>query len=53
MDQAAHLARGPEAKTPAAERIATLYQLIYARRPSAEELALGLEFVASAAPAAG
>src|SRR5438874_7591126 len=52
MDQAAHLARRSEspAKTPA-ERIASLYQLVYGRRPNAEELALGREFTAAALPA--
>ena len=52
MDQAAHLARRSEspAKTPA-ERIVSLYQLVYGRRPTAEELALGREFTAAAPPA--
>ncbi len=33
------------------ERITSLYRLVFGRRPSAEELAIGLEFVAASAPA--
>ena len=49
MDQAGCLAR--RTKSPMAtptERITSLYRLVFGRNPSAEELALGLDFVASA-----
>ncbi len=52
MDQAARLARRTEraVQTPT-ERIRALYRLVYGRAPTTEELALGLEFVASEEPA--
>ena len=49
LDQAGYLARRTESPpaTPTA-RIMALYRLVYGRRPTAEELAIGLQFVASA-----
>jgi Protein of unknown function (DUF1553)/Protein of unknown function (DUF1549)/Planctomycete cytochrome C len=50
MDQAVHLARRAAPQSAASERIAALYRLVYGRRPSAEELSLGLTFIASLPP---
>jgi len=49
MDQAGYLARRTESLAKPADRVAALYRLIYGRRPSTEEQALGLEFVGQVA----
>ena len=48
MDRATDLAGRTASQTPT-ERVTAMYKLVYSRAPSAAELALGLEFTATAA----
>jgi hypothetical protein len=54
IEQAKQLAARPEINTasPPSERIAALYRAIFARAPQPEEIALGQQFLAAAAPSA-